>query len=344
MAFKSSRDTFPSPNKNNESESEEQKGESSQKTQESKNKSKASKKKDSKQSSPKYLTTPSTSAVTQYVPPTRLPLVPVIPAMIPVPNMTPYFQYPSPRPNYPVQEWCPVSTAPVQSPMYNMPFQPVPVVMAPQVLAPICPYSGAMISQPILSPVVPQPVVIEELPPNYIYDNVATFSPEQTVPTATFDNYPITQGAENLIETTFYETADPWDIYFRLPSRLFPKARRLSFNPNPIIDEFCRVPNIHIHAPWIMDLEFGVPRVAVTRPIAIYDVKFNRVYCKNAPCAIHPGFESCNQKFKNVLLFNYDCAVSTWYRGYVQMSPDSSMENFQCWLQRPMQMFGMCWP
>nr|XP_026498687.1 uncharacterized protein LOC113402605 [Vanessa tameamea] len=129
-----------------------------------------------------------------------------------------------------------------------------------------------------------------------------------------------------------------------LPKELFPTARMLAIDPNTIIDEFCKITTINENVSWILDLEFGVPRIPVTRAIAVYDVKFNSIHCKNTPSAIHPGFEKCNSDFKRVILFYYDCIVSNWYKGYIILNYDKSVENFQSWLLIPMQIFGMCWP
>ncbi|XP_026743790.1 uncharacterized protein LOC113505348 [Trichoplusia ni] len=138
--------------------------------------------------------------------------------------------------------------------------------------------------------------------------------------------------------------SDPLDQYLSLPRQLFPTARMLALDPNPIINEFCKMPNMLQHTPWLLDLEFGIPKSPVTRPIPIYNVKFNSIHCKNTPNAIHPGFEMCDPDFKKVLLFYYDFIVSAWYRGYVIANSDRSVENFQTWLLNAMRVLGMCWP
>lgn len=137
---------------------------------------------------------------------------------------------------------------------------------------------------------------------------------------------------------------NPLEEYLTLPKELFPTARMSTVDPNAIIDEFCKMPNIERHVPWILDLEFGIPRTLNTRPLPIYNVKFNSVHCKNTPDAIHPGFESCTPDFKRALLFYYDCVFSAWYRGYMMSTSDRSVENFQSWLLQPTQVLGMCWP
>ncbi|XP_068617305.1 uncharacterized protein [Battus philenor] len=144
-------------------------------------------------------------------------------------------------------------------------------------------------------------------------------------------------------ETTVY-AGNNLNLYFNLPRELFPSARMFPIDPNVLIDEFCKLADIEDHAAWILDLEFGIPREATTRIIAIYNVKYNSIHCKNTPIAIHPGFESCDDGFKQALLFYYDCIISAWYRSYVIMNNDISVDNFQSWLQLPMQTFGMCWP
>ena len=150
---------------------------------------------------------------------------------------------------------------------------------------------------------------------------------------------------EQTTEAAVDETEkDPVEFYLTLSKELFPPAKMLNIDPNTVIDEFCKLPSVSENVSWILDIEFGVPRVPVTRSIAVYDVKLNSVHCKNTPTAIHPGFEKCNGDFKKVILFYYDCVVSTWYRGYIFLKYDKSVENFQSWLLIPMQIFGMCWP
>lgn len=134
------------------------------------------------------------------------------------------------------------------------------------------------------------------------------------------------------------------ETYMDLPRELFPPARTFTVDPNPLIDEFCKFCDIQKHASWILDLEFGIPNCLITRPIPMYNVKYNSVNCKNAPEAVHPGFESCNQNFKRAFLYYYDGIISTWYRGFTLMNNDKSVENFQAWILIPMQTLGMCWP
>lgn len=133
------------------------------------------------------------------------------------------------------------------------------------------------------------------------------------------------------------------EFYLSLPKDLFPTAGMMTIDPNTIIDEFCKVPNLDDHS-WILDLEFGVPKTPVTRRVATYNVKLNSIHCKNVPEAIHPGFEGCHKDLKRALMFYYDCVISNWYRGYIALSCDRSVENFQSWLLLPMQVLGMCWP
>lgn len=136
---------------------------------------------------------------------------------------------------------------------------------------------------------------------------------------------------------------NPLQLYLSLPKELFPTARMMTIDPNAIIDEFCKVSNLDDYS-WIVDLEFGVPKTSVTRRVATYNVKLNSIHCKNVPEAIHPGFEGCDKDLKRALMFYYDCVVSNWYRGYIALSSDRSVENFQSWLLLPMQVLGMCWP
>lgn len=134
------------------------------------------------------------------------------------------------------------------------------------------------------------------------------------------------------------------EYYLKLPKTLFPSPRQCNFDPNPIIDEFCKLPNLHEHAPWLLDLEYGIPRDEATRPTPIYDAKLNSIHCKSDPDAVHPDFNNCNKDFKRVLLFYYDCIISSWYRGFALMNRDDSVEKFQSWLLKPMQDLGIGWP
>ncbi|KAL4707588.1 hypothetical protein ACJJTC_001633 [Scirpophaga incertulas] len=137
---------------------------------------------------------------------------------------------------------------------------------------------------------------------------------------------------------------DPLEVYLSLPREIFPPARTIGLDPNPIIDVFCRFNDLTNNLPWLLDLEFGMPREATIRTIPIYDVKFNSINGKNTPNTIHPGFETCNEEFRRVLLFYYELVVSTWYRGYVSLGLDHSVESYQSWLQTAMLKYGMCWP
>lgn len=271
--------------------------------------------------------------------PANVPLVPVIPTMIPVTTMAMYFpqygclSYPAAVDNWNVVQ--------IQNPVHNVTFQSMPLLVTPQIMAPICPY--ILGTPPIIAPVVPQPLIIDELPmSNYLFDNVSIYSPEQIVPA---NEVNLMKGNDAIVYETVKNdlNVDPLEVYLSLPRELFPTGRMLVLDPNPLIDEFCRFVDIHSHVSWILDLEFGVPRTPTTRPIARYDVKFNSVHCKNTPDAIHPGFEGCSQEFKEVLLFYYDCVISAWYKSYILLDSAGSVENFQSWLSLPMQKFGMCW-
>ncbi|XP_022828141.1 uncharacterized protein LOC111357609 [Spodoptera litura] len=217
----------------------------------------------------------------------------------------------------------------------------------------IYPMPGSVI-QPVLTPIVPQLPIHQNV--SNIPDLTNDYVPEQQVLDAK-DIY----NAETFMQEKLYEEldqiyvgnqmncvtkdgfGDPLEVYLSLPKAIFPSANMLALDPNPIIDEFCKMPNMQRHAPWLLDLEFGIPKTVVTRPLPVYNVKLNSINCKNTPDAIHPGFESCNPDFKRVMLFYYDCVVSAWYRGYMTITLDRSVENFQSWLLLPMQVLGMCW-
>ncbi|KAF9821065.1 hypothetical protein SFRURICE_001000 [Spodoptera frugiperda] len=218
----------------------------------------------------------------------------------------------------------------------------------------IYPMAGALI-QPVIAPIVPQLSIQQNLSnvPDVIND---CYVPEQQMVDAkdiynaeTFNQEKLYEELDqsnlgNEIDTSNNEeVGDPLEVYLSLPKAIFPSASMLALDPNPIIDEFCKMPNLQRHAPWLLDLEFGIPKTVVTRPLPIYNVKLNSINCKNTPDAIHPGFESCNPDFKSVILFYYDCVVSAWYRGYMTITSDRSVENFQSWLLLPMQILGMCW-
>lgn len=247
------------------------------------------------------------------------------------------------------------------------PIQPLPVIIParPSTFATaIYPFSGTVV-HPILTPIIPQA---------YVHGNSYTVDDDcNYINKYNFSSQPIDGATVHDVSYTYYmqeettsrveeinclcdgtnETinisnieaqSDPLDAYLTLPKELFPPARKLKLDPNVIIDEFCKMPNLQRHAPWLLDLEFGIPRTVITRPLPIYNVKFNSIHCKNAPDAIHPTFETCTPDFKRALLFYYDCVVSAWYRGYIMISSDRSVENFQTWLLIPMQVLGMCWP
>lgn len=154
---------------------------------------------------------------------------------------------------------------------------------------------------------------------------------------------PIFDENHTAVQKYDHNLENPLEFYISLPKDLFPTARMMTIDPNSIIDAFCRVPNIDDHS-WILDLEFGVPKTPVSRRVATYNVKLNSINCKNVPEAIHPGFESCDKDLKRALMFYYDCVISNWYTGYIALSSDRSVENFQSWLMLPMQVLGMCWP
>lgn len=351
MTLKSSQNRFTSPNKNDENDPNEQeshRGGSSHNSQAHRRRSRSFKKRNSKRyvnnSPPSYSRSQSTGRIVR-----SLPLVPMVSRPI-LPAMNPYYRGQSFR--YPVlPDWNIAPRMRFQNPLYTLPFQPVHVpLISPRMLAPAYPYPGGYAySPPPIAPILPPTVVIDELAAvPYYYQNM--YSPEQTVPNEICELYP--SEVETVDDPPFYEVIDGFlappmdhmDFYLSLPRELFPNAMMLPLDPNPIIDGFCKYNGVLDHAPWIMDLEFGVPREATSRPIAVYDVKYNSIHCKNAPNAIHPGFESCSPEFKSVLTFYYDCVISSWYKGYMIVNQDSSVENFQSWLYPPMQEFGMCWP
>ncbi|CAB3227116.1 unnamed protein product [Arctia plantaginis] len=214
--------------------------------------------------------------------------------------------------------------------------------------------------QPLLSPIVSQRIMQENILNVSNYSNEFNYSAEhinevEEIPTEeshytqeqivaqTSTNSSNTGVSDECVEAQSIQN-DPVESYLKLPKELFPSPRMLALDPNPIIDEFCKMENLLLHAPWLLDLEFGIPKSPITRPIPIYNVKFNNIHCKNTPDAIHPGFERCNPDFKRVLLFYYDCIVSAWYKGYMIMNCDRSVENFQSWLLLPMQVLGIGWP
>ncbi|CAG4974965.1 unnamed protein product [Parnassius apollo] len=252
-----------------------------------------------------------------------------------------------------ITEWSPIVCC--NTPVYTAPVQvPYTFINSSVVPTQICPYTGAVVAEPLVVPVIAQTLVPEPLMPE-TYEQLLSYPPEliTSTPINVLDdqmNYNLLHDS-NMADVTRFDpidmsshTEDPLQIYLNLPKELFPTARMLAIDANPIIDEFCKLTSIFDHAAWILDLEFGIPRLPITRDIPIYDFQFNSIHCKNTPNAIHPGFDSCDEDFKRVLLFYYDCIVSAWYRGYVIFNNDSSVENFQAWLLLAMQFFGMCWP
>ncbi|CAH2211313.1 jg23355 [Pararge aegeria aegeria] len=266
-------------------------------------------------------------------------------------GMTTYFdQYPIPQIyNFPLMltEWSPI----VQN-AYTAPVLPVTII-SPQVLAPICPYMGVVVTESVV-PVMPSVVDVSSVICNNVYSHVYDTElncTDKSVSTEVLTNDVINidenvprHVEEKIDEIVDGELVNPIELYLKLPKELFPTAWMLSIDPNVIIEEFFKLASISENVSWILDLEFGVPRVPITRAIATYNVKFNSIHCKNTPGAIHPGFEKCNSDFKRVILFYYDCIISNWYNGYITLCDDKSVENFQSWLQIPMQLFGMCWP
>lgn len=267
----------------------------------------------------------------------------------PVP-MAPYYPFSANTFSYPVTNtWN--HLIPVQRPLYSVPVAPLPVTLIrPQLLtAQVCPYSRIVNGPSVLPdpfmPVVPSVVAPYETPLcNVSYETVSSYS-DQMVPSPShdFDSFTELSFHETAVDKPCQKVAYPLEYYLSLPRELFPNAKMLTIDPNPIIDELCKLVNISCNSPWILDLEFGVPRHPVTRPIANYNAEFNSIHCKNTPGAIHPVFESCNQDFKRILLFYYDCVISTWYRGYMVTTYDRSVVNFQSWMQLPMQVLGLCW-
>lgn len=245
-----------------------------------------------------------------------------------------------------INKWSPIVTT-VPTNVYSAPVPQVPFIANTHAIpSQLCPYTGGIITEPLITTVIPQTIIPEHATgsvenfykPNACYlesiNDQIYYKPNEDI---TAED--VTTSQEELSRAD-----DPLQLYLNLPRELFPSARSLALDPNPIIDELCKQSKIEDHAAWILDLEFGIPRVAITRAIPIYDVKFNSIHCKNTPSAIHPGFESCDENLKRVLLFYYDCIVSAWYRGYVIVNNDRSVENFQAWLLIAMQFFGMCWP
>lgn len=260
--------------------------------------------------------------------------------------------------NYPLtmNDW---AYCDLHAPLIAVRTVPVIIPASSPIFPQLTPLIGGTVIQPMVSPILPQSFVQENVAniSNYTndynllaeqFENVGDISNEQSL---YIQEEIITQADINSLNNALANTSidvqssyTDLESYLKLPKELFPTPNMLSLDPNPIIDEFCKMSNIQRHLPWILDLEFGIPKAPITRPIPTYNVKYNSIHCKNAPDAIHPGFESCDPDFKKVLLFYYDCVVSAWYKGYMILHCDRSVENFQSWLLRPMQVLGMCWP
>nr|KAH9631068.1 hypothetical protein HF086_015053 [Spodoptera exigua] len=229
---------------------------------------------------------------------------------------------------------------------------PNPVTLYGQ---PIYPLAGPVI-QPLVTPIIPQVAIqqnvsnISDVSSDYyvseqqVADAMDIYNDETFMQDKLYEELEPTNTGLQMDTSCKEGVGDPLEVYLSLPKTIFPSANMLAIDPNPIIDEFCKMPNMQRHAPWLLDLEFGIPKTVVTRPLPVYNVKLNSINCKNTPDAIHPGFESCYPDFKRVILFYYDCVVSAWYRGYMTITSDRSVENFQSWLLLPMQVLGMCWP
>lgn len=272
-------------------------------------------------------------------------------------NMATYAQYvPQQIYNFPItfstNDWNPILTLPtsVYTSVHQVPFVTLPQTINPAVVPSLCP-CGTIITEPMITVVSPTFISEAVQIPETYYEPLVNYILDADSITSPCSNGTIVNGPHEEIEkSTPTESSNSDGIeesiecYLRLPKELFPTARMFTIDPNQIIDVFCDQKDISDHTPWLLDLEFGLPRSAVTRHIPIYDVQFNSVHCKNTPSAIHPGFERCSKGFKRELLFYYDCIVSTWYKGYVAMKNDTSVKNFQTWLLKAMQVFGMCWP
>ncbi|CAH2084965.1 unnamed protein product [Euphydryas editha] len=248
-----------------------------------------------------------------------------------------------------VAEW----RSPVQS-SYNSSVRLSSPIMTPQLIRPLCRpplYPDTFATAESLLSSVGQPVMVPEVVPTintpeveYIQERFLT-TPDimnQLDKFSVGELLSQEQNRRNIINEP--EISDPFELYLKLPKNLFPTSEMLNLNPNSIIDEFCKIQSIYDHVPWILDLELGVPKIPCPRPIAIYDIKHNNIYSKNAPNTIHPVFEKCNKDFKQVLVDYYDFMVINWYKGYLSLNYHNSLEHFQAWLKLPMQMFGMYWP
>lgn len=257
--------------------------------------------------------------------------------------------------NFPLMftDWTPLCPNNYTVPV--LPTIPLPVaVIAPPIVSPACPFPSILVPDPVVPVISSVPLAVTPL----VCNNICTHAYEPELyntakSISTEEDHPLSdvKYTEDVLEQV-KEVDKPGDkkfvnnleYFLRLPKDLFPTARMLTIDPNIVIDEFCKLASVKENVSWILDLEFGVPKVPITRVIAAYDVKFNSIHCKNTPGAIHPNFEKCNGDFKRAILFYYDCVVSNWYNGYVILKHDKSVENFQSWLQIPMQTFGMCWP
>lgn len=140
------------------------------------------------------------------------------------------------------------------------------------------------------------------------------------------------------------EPAKSLEYYLQLPKTLFPPPRCLKIDPNPLIDAFCRLSDAQSQLSWITDLEFGVPRIAVKRQIAQYDINISSVVCRNAVGVAYPAFDKCSQDFKHIVSLYYDFVINGWYRGYLNLKQSKNMLPFEAWVSRPMETLGMCWP
>ncbi|XP_026764802.3 uncharacterized protein LOC113523135 [Galleria mellonella] len=247
--------------------------------------------------------------------------------------------------------WNPlIAAGHMPAPYYGLRLAPVPVIVDPQVIAmPVYTYTNAIRPYPTTD--------VLNLSSHSYNESIREHSEEQVVPTTILNylqddiNYIRPEENTNIDKSIFnrntkknYVVTDTLEDYLSLPRELFPPARTIMIDPNPVIDVFCKVKNIINHAPWLLDLEFGIPKAPITRPLPLYNVKFSSINCKNTPDAIHPGFEMCCPELKKIIQFCYDCVISAWYRGYVELKHDKSVENFQSWLLLPMQVLGMCWP
>ncbi|XP_047990789.1 uncharacterized protein LOC125229894 [Leguminivora glycinivorella] len=222
--------------------------------------------------------------------------------------------------------------------LYTVPVPTVPLTLIspplPIIPTPVLPYTDALYT-PTYPTVVP-----------YVADNICPVLDHIYEPISSFAAItPVTTDEDKNETVEDHEVIESLEYYLTLPKDLFPRPKMLTLDPNPIIDELCKIKDVKKHTPWILDLEFGVPRNPIrSRPIAVYDVQFNNIHCKNTPSTVHPLFEICSEEFRKIFLFYYDCIVSVWYRGYIHLTNDDSVINFQNWLRVPMEALGMCWP